>query len=81
MGKGQIARDKQFLLFPQCFLLEQIHVTVSPFFHIFAINLFAVELEEPKIGISGKGLIFFLDFGPKMKKKHCGNIQSLNSIT
>ena len=55
VGKGEIARDEQFLLFPQCFLLNQI--TVSPFFQIFdIISLFAVELEEPKIGISGKGL-------------------------
>ena len=51
--KGEIARNEQFLLFPQCFLLNQI--IVSPFFHIFAIiTLFAAELEEPRIGISGK---------------------------
>ena len=57
VGKGEIARYEQFLLFPQCFQLNQI--TVSPFFHIFDItSLFAVELEEPKIGLSGKGLNF-----------------------
>ena len=61
MGKGEFARDKQFLLFPQCFLLKQI--TVSPFVHIFAIiYLFAAELEEPKIGISGKGLTHLGEF-------------------
>ena len=55
VGKGEIARDEQFLLFPQCFRLNRI--TVSPFVHIFdIISLFAVELEEPKVGISGKGL-------------------------
>ena len=54
MGKGEIARDEQFLLFTQCFLLEQI--IVSPSVHIFDISLFAAELEKPKIGISGKGL-------------------------
>ena len=55
MGKGEIARDKQFLLFPQCFLLNQINE--SPFVHIFdIISLFAIELEEPKMGMSGKGL-------------------------
>ena len=55
MGKGEIACKKQFLLFPQCFLLNQI--IVSPFVHIFGIiTLFAAEFEEPKIGISGKGL-------------------------
>ena len=55
MGKGEIARDERFLLFPQCFLLSQI--IESPFVYIFyIISLFATELEEPKISISGKGL-------------------------
>ena len=54
--KGKIARNKQFLLFPQCFLLNQ--MIVYPFVHIFdVISLFAAELEEPKIGLSGTGLI------------------------
>ena len=55
VGKGQIARKEQFLFFPQCFLLKQINVSL--FVHIFAIiSLRATELEEPKTGISGKGL-------------------------
>ena len=55
VGKGEIARNEQFLLFPHCFLLNQI--SVSPFVHTFdIISLFAVDLEEPKIGISGKRL-------------------------
>ena len=55
MGKEEIARNEQFLLFPQCFLLNQ--EIVSPFVNIFdIISLFAAELEEPIIGISGKGL-------------------------
>ena len=58
VGKGEIARNKQFLLFPQCFLLNQI--IVSPFVHDFHISLFAAEFEEPKIGISGKGLIIHM---------------------
>ena len=50
VGKGEIARNEQFLLFPLCFLLNQI--IVSPFVHIFdIISIFAAELEEPKIGI------------------------------
>ena len=50
VGKEDIAHDKQFLLFPPCFLLNQI--IVSPFHHVFYIKaLFAAELEEPKIGI------------------------------
>ena len=53
--KGEIARNQHFLLFPQCFLLNQI--IVSPFVHIFdIISLFATEFEEPKNGISGNGL-------------------------
>ena len=56
VGKGEIARNKPFLLFPQCYLLKQI--ILSPFVHIFAIlSLFAAGLEEPKIGIRGRGLI------------------------
>ena len=52
--KGEIARNEQFLLFPQFFLLNQI--IVSLFVHIFdIISLRAPELEEPKIDISGKG--------------------------
>ena len=55
VGNGEIACNEQFLLFPQCFLLNQI--IVSPFLHIFdIISLFAAEMEEPKIIISGKGL-------------------------
>ena len=54
VGKGEIACSKQFLLFPQCFLLNQ--VIVSPFVHIFDIPLIAAEFEEPNIGISGKEL-------------------------
>ena len=55
VGKGEIACNEQFLLFPQCFLLNQI--IVSAFVHIFdIISSFAAELEKPKIGISGKRL-------------------------
>ena len=55
VGKEEIARNKQFLLFPQCFLLHQ--KIVSPFVHIFdIISVFAAELEEPKICIWSKGL-------------------------
>ena len=54
-GKGEIAHNQQFLLLPQCFLLNQIFV--SPFVHIFdIISLFAAECEKPKIGILGKEL-------------------------
>ena len=55
VGKGEIARNEQFLLFPQCFLLNQI--IVSPFVNSFdIISLFAAELEEPKLSQWGKGL-------------------------
>ena len=56
VGKGEIAHYEQFLLFPQCFQLNQI--IVYPFVHVFdIISLFTAEMEEPTIGISGKGLI------------------------
>ena len=55
VGKEEIARNERFLLFPQCFILNQ--VVVSLFVHIFdIISLFAAEFEEPKIGLSGEGL-------------------------
>ena len=50
VGKEEIARHEQFLLFPQCFLLNQ--KIVSPFVNVFdIISLFVAELEEPKIGM------------------------------
>ena len=57
VGNEEIVRNEQFLLFPQSFLLNQLIVPVSPFVHTFdIISLFTAELEESKIGISGKGL-------------------------
>ena len=48
--KKEIAHKEQFLLFPQCFLHDQI--IVSLFVYIFdIISLFAAKLEEPEIGI------------------------------
>ena len=48
--KEEITHNKQFLLFQQCFLLNQI--IVSPFVYIFdMIFLSVAELEELKIGI------------------------------
>ena len=50
VGKEEIARNEQFLLFPQCFLLNQ--NIVSPLVKIFdIISLFAAKLEDPKIGM------------------------------
>ena len=50
VGKEEIARHEQFLLFPQCFLLNQ--KILSPFVNIYdIISLFAAEFEEPKIGM------------------------------
>ena len=43
------------VLFPQCFPLNQ--KIASPFVNMYDIrSLFAAELEEPKIGMWGKGL-------------------------
>ena len=53
--KEEIARNEQFLLFPQCFLLNQ--KIVAPFVNIYdIISLFVAELEEPKTGMLGKWL-------------------------
>ena len=50
VGKEEIARNEQFLLFPQCFLLNK--KNVFPFVNTFDIKpSFADELEEPKIGM------------------------------
>ena len=58
-GKGEIVHNKQFLLFQQIFFLNQI--TESPFVHNFdIISLFAAELEERIIGLSGKGLNYVI---------------------
>ena len=47
VGKEEIAHKEQFLLFPQCFLLNQ--KIVCPFVSIYdLISLFAAESEEPK---------------------------------
>ena len=55
VGKREIARNEQFLLFPQCFLLNKI--IVSPFVHSFDfMSVVSAEFEKLKIGISGKGL-------------------------
>ena len=56
VGKEEIAHNEQFLLFPQCFLLDQ--KIVSPFVNIFdIISLFAAELEEPKLACEVKGCL------------------------
>ena len=50
MGKEEIARNEQFLLFPQCFLLNQKNcILICQYFDI--ISLFAAKLEEAKIYI------------------------------
>ena len=55
MAQGKNAGNQHFLLFPQCFLLNQIIVFLFVYiFHI--ISLFATELEEPKICLWGKVL-------------------------
>ena len=54
VGKEEIARNEQFLLFLQCFLLNQ--KIASPFVNIYdIISLFAAELKEPKLACEVKG--------------------------
>ena len=53
VGKEEIARNEQFLLFQQCFLLNQIIVFL--FVHIFdIISLFTAKFEEPKLAYQVK---------------------------
>ena len=53
-----MTQKEQFLLFPQCFLLNQ--KIVSPFVNIFdIISLFAAKLEAPKIGMWDKELTHY----------------------
>ena len=50
VGKEEIVCNEQFLLFPQCFLLNQ--KIISPLVNTYdIISLLAAELEEFKIGI------------------------------
>ena len=54
VGKEEIARYEQFLLFPQCFLLNQ--KMVNAFVNISdIISLFASELESLKLAYEVKG--------------------------
>ena len=60
LGKGEVARNEQFLLFPHCFLLNQI--IESPFVHIFDIvSLFAAELEKLNLAYQVKGYVLLLN--------------------
>ena len=66
VGKQEIARNEQFLLFPQCFLLNQI--IVYPLFHIFdIISLLATKLKESIVGISDKGLTILINRERKIR--------------
>ena len=54
VGKKEIARHEQFLLFPQCFLLNQIIIT--PFVHVFVIISFLLlNGKSPKLAYEVQG--------------------------
>ena len=77
VGKWEIARNEQFLIFPTMFSTQS--KILSPFVHIFdIISLFADEFEKRKIGISGKGLIvyFFRLIIPYISMGECNTILS-----
>ena len=80
VGKEEIARNEHFLLFPQCFLLNQ--KIVSPFVNIYdIISLFAAELEDPKMSISGKGLnLCGKGEGGNLQKQYLENKELPNAI-
>ena len=53
VGKEEIAHKEQFLLFPQCFLLNQ--KTVSPFFNIYdIISFLLLNWKRPKLACEVK---------------------------
>ena len=52
-GKGEIARNKQFLLFPRCFLPTLRTLSFSSNLKLTSVNSF--RLEESKICHLGKG--------------------------
>ena len=58
-GKEEIARNEQFLLFPQCFLLNRIFV---PHLSIFLTrNVYLLlNWKTPKLAYEGKGLLNLL---------------------
>ena len=56
VGKEEIARNEQFSSFPTMFSSQSENcIPTCQYFNI--ISLFVADLEMPKIGISGKGLI------------------------
>ena len=54
VGKEEIARNEQFLLFPQCFLLNQIIVAYLPIFLTSYFNLL-LNWKSPKLAYEVKG--------------------------
>ena len=55
VGKEEIAHDEQFLLFPMFSTQSENCIPICQYYDI--IPLFAAELEEPKTGMWGKGLM------------------------
>ena len=53
-GKEEISQDEQFLLFPQCFLLDQ--TTVSSFVNIYdIISYLLLNWKSPRLAYEVKG--------------------------
>ena len=71
VGKGEIGHNKQFLLFPQCFLLNQI--IVSPFVHIFDI----ISLLYPPKTLFGGYIGVSLSVGPSVRWSVCSFLSAL----
>ena len=58
MGKEEIARNEQFLLFPHGFLLNP-KIVKSPFVNMYDITSLFTALEEPKIALANQKLCYF----------------------
>ena len=78
VGKGEIACNKQFLLFLQCFLLNQI--IVSPFVHIFEIISLLILLLNLK-SLKDKGLMFNIKFLILFQKLELDKLASRHCLT
>ena len=59
MGKGEIARNEQFLLFPQCFL--SVWMTFSHFYHIRNCRLQTLSVWRSLKFVIWNGLMAFLE--------------------
>ena len=69
VGKGEIARNKQFLFFPQCFLLN--HIIVSPFVHFFLTSYLYLLLNFKSCSVLFLKLAYGIKGEPSERDRAC----------